>query len=255
VLMFLITLLPYSIYVNAHSKEFILISNQGKAMMLDSHNEFVKYGFWGWQRQTDPKSFYLNDNMQNASNLKRIANFYMHYPELIFKLIKEKLASGFLVLSFCWLLILCLLADHFRLIINRFVRKKFFRGIYGSISLAMILFGFIMVLIRLKCQLYFLNTGIYKWLDIMNIIIIPLALALIILVIWNYKKQKVITIPFIMTAVILNFMFMVAATCVPILDTRFVKVIDFVFILISVHYFIRYTTVISTLEKPITYAV
>ena len=68
-----------------------------------------------------------------------------------------------------------------------------------------------------------------------------------VLFIWNYKKEKAIQFPFILSAVILNFIFMVAATCVPILDTRFVKIIDFIFILLAVHYLINYSIKVLTI--------
>ena len=244
---FVCTILPYSLFVNSHSKEFILISNQGKAMMLDSHNEFVKYGFWGWKRQTDPKSFYLNDKMENAATLKRIANFYSHHPELILKLIKEKLISGFLVLIFCWLLILCFIADQISLLLQKYSSNRIIKKLYGVLSIVFIIAGFVLVAGRLKGQLYFMNTGIYKWLDLMTVLFIPLLILMAALYIWNFKKQKALQIPFILSAIILNFVFMVAATCVPILDTRFVKVIDFIFILLAVHYLINYSKKVLTI--------
>jgi hypothetical protein len=248
-MMFILTILPYSLYVNSHSKEFILISSQGKIVMLESHNEFIKYGFWGPQGRTDPKSFYYNDHMENASQLTRVANFYKHHPELIFKLLKEKLITGFTVLSFFWLLIFCIIADHIRLLIERYCKNRNISRLYGLFSIVLIIAGFVLIAMRLKGQLYLLDTRIFKWFDFVDVFFIPLLLFIVVLVIWNYKKEKAIQYPFILSAVILNFLFMVAATCLPILDNRYVKVIDFIFVLLSVHYLISYITKVFVNSK------
>jgi 4-amino-4-deoxy-L-arabinose transferase-like glycosyltransferase len=253
-IMFVLTILPYSVYVNTHSKEFIMISSQGKAAMLDSHNEYVKYGFWGWQWQTDPKSYYHTDD-QKESTIKRIVNFYMHYPSLFLKLIKDKITTGFAVLSFFWLLMLCMLADQVRLVILRYVKNKLLIKTYGLLSLVMIITGFLLIFIRLRNQLYFLDNSIFKWLDLMGIVFVPLILILAALYVWNYKKEKAISSPLIFNALILNYVFMIAVTCVPIMETRYVKVIDYIFILLSVHYLLSYIRLVKTTFKTIPDAV
>jgi len=146
-------------------------------------------------------------------------------------------------------------ADHIRLVIERYSSNKNIRKVYGVFSILLIVAGFILIAFRLKGQLYFMNTGIYKWLDQMSVVFIPMLILMAALYVWNYKKEKAIQVPFILTAVILNFLFMVAATCVPILDTRFVKVIDFVFIMLSVHYLISYTIRVFSASKNLPDAV
>jgi hypothetical protein len=111
---------------------------------------------------------------------------------------------------------------------------------YGVLSLGMIIAAFILVLLKIKWQFYFLDNSIFKWLDLMNIIYFPLLLLLIVLSLWNYKKPKLIESPLIFNALILNFMLMIALTCVPILETRFVKVIDYIFILLAIYYLASY---------------
>ena len=118
-----LTILPWANYASNRAGETIILSTQGKQVLLDGHNEYAQGGWTpGWSSNKD--SFYNNDNMEGKSIILRIINFYKHYPLKLPKLAIQKLIFGFIPFVYLWLLFTLIIIENIRNIIERVVKNK-----------------------------------------------------------------------------------------------------------------------------------
>ena len=274
---FILPILPYSIYVNLHAKEyyatfdgivgkpypsadytkkpsFIFISTQGKTMLLDAHNEYVYYGFWNPQWKNEPRSFYNNDKMSDKSAAIRIFNFYSSHPKLIFKLLKEKILSGFFTMYFFCFVILIFIFDSVRMLfLSFFEKRKLIYSIFLVSTVLLIISGMLLYVTTFSGPVYFMRQSFFQHYVLMGNIMIGTLLFMLIAAILNRKKEKLIHPPFIISATFLSFVFMIAITCDPGVEFRFVKLLDFIFILFSFYYFFVYLELALKICKSLSF--
>jgi hypothetical protein len=266
-LVFIFTLAPYVLYQNTGLKkrltgpylnipnsskgDFIFISTQGRIMLLESHNEYIKYGFWSEISYNNPNSFYARDGMAGKPQIWRVVNFYKHFPARFFRLMKEKISSGFLVFYSFWGILLLFLFDNIRLLLERYRWWNRLNKVYLVTSMLAFLALFELVVYKLRGNVYgWTKQPIFELIDAVNTyFVIGLALVVTFIIV-NYKKSLAVKVPHIFAFILLNFALMIILSCVPRLEFRYVKVIENLFILFFFTYFIQYARqLISSFKK------
>jgi hypothetical protein len=183
--------------------------------------------------------------MEGKPTSLRVLNFYSYHPELILKLAKDKLVTGFFVYYSFWLIILLLVADRLSLLVNRLVRKKILRKVF----ITGIAIGLFLAAIRIFDTLwgneYLISEKLLAFIKQVNRYFVWGLIVLLGLLLLNFRQKLLIRIPFIFTAVIAGFAGMVVLTCLPIQELRFVKVIDYVFLLIAIVYLFEYLAFVA----------
>lgn len=95
---FLLPLAAYSTYATHVSGSFVLLSRQGRSVLLAGNNEIaVETGGWSPQWTEDPRSFF-NQELErdpDRSTLSLVASFYARDPILLGKAIPRKLVAMF----------------------------------------------------------------------------------------------------------------------------------------------------------------
>jgi len=231
---FLLPIAVYSIYLNTKLDKFVLISTQGEAALLDSHNEYMKNGFWAPDWRQYPNSFYNTDQMKNRPAFLRVINFYKSHPKLILKLAKDKLLYGFMVFYSIWLLYLILLADGLLWITGRFIKNKHAVRLVGYVIFIGFLSAFARVIMLLQGNEYILNEKLVAQITSLGSYFIWLLLAGTGMLLLGIYNKRFSGIPNIFIIIFTSFVIMVVLTCLPIREIRYIKVIDFMFILTGI---------------------
>ena len=208
----------FDIFIN---DSFIILSSQGKSALLDGHNEFVvNSGKAEPEWRDDKNSFYNNDKMENASSIIRIINFYKHYPNLIPKLIKNKIVVSFSYFKFFWLILVIFIIESCGFVINKYFKNKLFYLFFVILTIPVFLLPF------------YYNVTNDNIIYIFLILIPPVIFTII-----NKAKHTVFKVPVIFYIIFLNFFLM---TIIFYGFKRLIVVIDFIFILTSVYYLLEY---------------
>lgn len=239
-LFFVIPIAIYSAYINTRSNKFVLISTQGEAILLDSHNEYMKNGFWAPDWRQYSSSFYNNDHKNGQSAVGRVLYFYMNNPNMVIKLAKEKIVTGFFIYHSVWLIVLLLFFENLSIILNRFLTSKTTQRIKGIAISFLLLFSFAFIVWIIADNVYFISDKLLLFIVFLNKYLFWLLIPLIILMIYNSRKPGIFKIPSIFTIILLSFLTMVVLTCLPIRELRFIKVIDFIMLFIAVIYCIHF---------------
>ena len=199
-----------------------------KYYVLDGHNEYVSGdgGHAEWRINKD--SFYNNDNMGGASSICRIVNFYMYHPHLIFRLMWNKINSGFSHFKYLWVILILFIVEALYRYSSKFLTNRKFWQVSGILVLPLILLP---VYYPVEDNNYF------------SIALLMLVALLIVLIIKG--KQTVFKAPAIFYFVFINFvLFTIMATG----EKRWTQVMDFIIVLSAIHYLFKYY--IELLEPP-----
>jgi len=217
---------------------FFLVSTQSQRLLLNGHNEYVpaltqngQYIFpeGGWlpKWETIKESFYNNDKMQGKSSIKRVINFYKHYPHLIFKLIIDKVILSFSHFKFLWLIILLYLLELYGIIINNFT-NKYIKLIYDKLLILLLFFGILGIIYIFPPDRNIIS--IYK---ILTFIIFPA----IIIKYFAKNNTMLLKIPPILNIIFINFLL---TSIIVFGFQRFTQVMDFIILIVSFEYLIKF---------------
>ena len=207
---------------------FIILSAQGKSVLLDGHNEFVvNKGKAEPEWRDDKNCFYNNDKMKASSSIIRVINFYKHYPNLILKLIKKKIVISFSFFKFFWLILAIFIIESYGFFINKYFKNKLFYLLFTILTIPIFFLPFYYNVTN--------NNIIYIFL-----ILIPPVIFTII----NKAKHTVFKVPVIFYIIFLNFFLM---TIIFYGFQRLIIVINFIFVFTSVYYLLKY--ILITLKR------
>jgi 4-amino-4-deoxy-L-arabinose transferase-like glycosyltransferase len=229
----LFTISPWSLYASMKSNSFILLSTQGGGSLLDGNNEFNSDGGWHpeWRNRKD--SFYNNGALAQASTIEKIARFYTQHPSLLPRLIVKKLVKGFVPMMFLLLIIAIFIIERYVVCIEMYVKNTFRAFVYYTFALFMLTlstFG-VYFLSEKPSSLYAVFRG-NLLISILLLIAVSLPLLLVRL------KNVGLRIPSVFVMIFLNFVILIALFFADsgVYKSRFVQVMDFIFILVALQY-------------------
>lgn len=234
-----ISLLPWSLYASKSTNSVVILSKQSGNTLLDGNNEFAKGG-WTPEWISDKNSFYNNDGMQDKPAIIRLINFYKHHPKLLPELLAKKMIYGFVPFIFLWFFIATLFIESVLYYLIRYLKSE------------KVILPFL-ILIAIPIYILVINLWNFNYQVFYDSIAKHLYLLLILSIvpfILNYFKNKsdktnqfkTFSTPAFFILILLNFVFI---TCILFGDivfkeNRFVGVINFMFIILSVQYMIEY---------------
>lgn len=218
---FILVIGSWSIFASLKTDSFIVLSTQAETVLLDCNNEFCLDGGWHpeWKVGKSKTSFYANDQMEGSSSTLRVINFYLNHVDIAPRIFYNKVVRGFDSFTF---LLLAMLS-----IVLLGVEKSF-----SSFRLppSVKFFGIVPFFIITSSFLILNDFGLFK-----NSFLIPgyiiVAVIFIFLITQLREKFRAHT-PFIMIALLLNFLIM---TLISFGEPRYVRVIDFLFILWGIY--------------------
>ncbi len=197
---------------------------------LDTHNELAINGDWRPEWRNDPNSFYYNDEMAEAPALLRIANFYVHNPGKILVMAFNKINRGFNNFKFLRVALIFLLL----------------RGIWSMIK------GRVSIKVEIAIMLICLPFVLAPFYEPLSQTLVLSAATLMILVIpltiYFRKRLSMFQYPAIFNVVFFNFL---VITVLAMGMTRWIQVMDFIFILVAIHFFRQYFNYIMQSLKEI----
>jgi len=247
---FALTVLPWSVYASVKSGELILISTQGKAVFMDTNNEYAD-GRWRPQWKRDPNSFYMNDGMQESSAIFRVANFYLHNPGTLPVLLWKKFVQGYGYLLTTWILLLVLFLDSVRVLLKKALTANLIRWLFSLIMVLMtgiIVYYWKTYLMADVLHFYTIlsSTTAIRWFQLLLI-----ALAIVVPTYLSRNGRMHVKAPEIFVLLFFNFLIVTLLTCADhtIYPSRYVKVMDFVLILFTVHYISSFTVTMVKLPR------
>lgn len=221
-----LTILPWSIYASSNEGELVLLSTQGKTLLLDCNNENTIDGQWHpeW-RHGDTNMFYNHDNMQTSMPLLRVINFYTKNDVSFISSVKNKILTSHFAFPFLWLMIALFFAELIGRMLSRWTQNKsmhFLYAFFGSILLGLIVYGAFVIDLKDVQPNYW---GV-----------LFCVLTAVFMCLAGFTKAP-LHLPVIFHIIFLNiFLVTVVAWGAP----RFVEVIDFVFILYGIQWVIRF---------------
>lgn len=95
-LVFALPVAAYSAYASVRSSALVVLTTQGRAVLLDGNNErSVQSGGWHPEWKTDPQSFYRQRlrAAPGSSGIALVAAFYSSRPQVIPRVLVNKLAA------------------------------------------------------------------------------------------------------------------------------------------------------------------
>jgi len=219
---------PWSAFASNKTHKLVILTTQANFMLLDGHNEYLSKNEYSGSSKwvNDKSSFYNNDKMQGVSSVKRVINFYMHYPQMIYKLAIGKILTAFSPFIFFWLFLIIYLIDKTYNFLRNLFKKQNKNYAKLSVIFIVLIFAYILFILNNISVFY-----AFAFLLIMSIII-----SLI-----SRSKAPIIEIPVIFYIIFLNsllitLIFMVAGGS----QSRYVCVMDFIFILTSIYYLYKF---------------
>jgi 4-amino-4-deoxy-L-arabinose transferase-like glycosyltransferase len=228
-----IVLGSWSAFASMKTKSFVFLSTQTEAVLLDCNNEFCLDGGWHpeWRGAKSETSFYANDQMEGSSSALRVINFYLNHSEIIPTIFYNKIVRGFNGFTF-------LLLAMISVILLAMDKRFFFLGRRPTLRFFFVAPIFILTC----CFLLISHFGLFK---IPFLIPGYITLGTVILFLYVHLQRKFKTdSPFIFVIVLLNFLIM---TLISFGEPRYIRVIDFLFILWGVQ---GITTVFTRLVEP-----
>jgi 4-amino-4-deoxy-L-arabinose transferase-like glycosyltransferase len=236
------TILPWSLYASLQSNSFVFLSTQGSGSLLDGNNEFNSDGGWHPEWRDRKDSFYNNDSLAQASAMVRVVHFYTHHPDMVPKLIVKKLIKGFAPMMFLLLIFAIIIIERYVVFIDTYVRNKSHASVYYTFALSMLALSIFLAyyLSERPSSMYTVFRG-SQFINILFLIAILLPLLVIRL------KDLDLHLPPIFFMVFLNFAIIIVMFFAEsgVYRSRFVKVMDFIFILTAIQYLFTFTNKIT----------
>ncbi|MFH1319477.1 MAG: hypothetical protein ABII90_02335 [Bacteroidota bacterium] len=199
-----------------------------KHYALDGHNEYVSGNGGSSEWRINKDSFYNNDNMGDASSICRIVNFYRYHPLLIFKLMWNKINSGFSHFKYLWVILILFIVETLFRYSSKLLTKTLFYRVSGIIVLPLVLLP---VYYPIEDNNYF------------SLALLMLVALLIVLI--SKGKQTIFNAPAIFYFVFINF---VLITIFSTGEKRWTQVMDFIIVLSAIHYLFKYY--IEVIRRP-----
>ena len=194
---------------------------------LDVHNEYMKEGEWRPEWRNDKKSFYNNDGMGNSPAAFRIANYYLYHPSQILSNIIFKIQSGFSGFVFLWIILLLYLTER---VVETGCTVSLKRNRVPKVVLCFVLALPIPLIV-------FYYKEILSGLPIIPVLI---GACLLMYLITKTNKSDPIAIglkaPVIFLTVFINFLLI---TVIAMGVERWIRVMDFLFVLTAVYYALK----------------
>ncbi|NLN73470.1 MAG: MFS transporter [Bacteroidales bacterium] len=155
--------LSFLLYATKHSHIFFLMRYHGSTGIMDINNEYVTNSHPNNSWAFDSTSFYLNDNLQDKSELFRVLNFYWNNPKKLSEISLQKLNNYFENIAPAIPLIILIMVFFNTLYLKKRNRKKTLL----SILISIFILGFLifvpsyksLVLIFSLLHLYFSEKG------------------------------------------------------------------------------------------------
>jgi len=235
----LFTVLPWCLYASMKSHSIVFVSTQGDAILLNTNNEYCNNGIWYPEWKDKKESFYNNDNMEGKPGIIRVLNFYEHHPNLILKILEKKLVQSYNYFLFFWIIIILFIIEALLIFF-----RKYFSGLY--IYLCMLAFPLLILFVTY--WIMFLGQDYHHILQafsnnpsVMKLEGWAIGLSAIFIVFLMRKHYFLLKIPSVFYILFLNFFlvsFIIGADHA-VYASRYVRVMDFVFVLIAVVYSIN----------------
>lgn len=210
-----VVVFPWSIYASTKSTETVFLSTQTKYIIFDGNNEISSDGDWHpeWHKENNQQTFLYNTaEFQDVGVLQGVILFYSKKPELLFPNYVGKLNRAFSGLPFHHLMTISLL---FLFIIHR-SNKKFIKQASTTLYLLAVAFCF--------SNLYLDYTFILSSVGVILVIFTLLSDKTL-----ESRPRAVLWILYV------NFFILTALTYG---NKRFIEVIDFLYILLALTYFL-----------------
>jgi len=245
---FAVTVLPWSLYASIKSGSLILISTQGKAVLLDTNNEYAK-GRWHPEWKRDENSFYKNDNLEDAPPIFRVMNYYFQNPARLPVLLWKKTLHGYFYLLPVWILLFIFFMESYLGLLKRILASNLLNWFFIVMTCSTV--GLIVYYWS-----KYIMADVHHFYSVLSAdaIVRRLQLFLMLLVIilpalLNRFHRTVFSAPPVFIIIFLNFFIVTLLTCADhaIYPSRYVKVMDFILILTTVHYLSNF---LGSLAKP-----
>jgi len=226
----ILTILPWSTYASIKSGKLIVLSTQGENVFLDGNNEHADDGGWHPEWHQDDDSFYNSDAVRHMSWPVKVMKFHLKYLNRMPTVLKAKLTRAFSPLFALWVIFLLIIIDYWgnkiRQMSNSFAYSVFMlatlTGLLMSLALSFVEtpYGeYLMLLSRTNLN--------FRWTFFI------VLTATIVAVSIDRKTRLSIEFPLALTAFFLNFIIL---TLLTFGESRFVGVMDFMFILVAFQY-------------------
>jgi hypothetical protein len=231
--------IPWSVYASIKTGHPVILSTQGENALLDTNNEFTSDGRWhpeGFSNGVD--TFYLQPWIKKYPDIIKVLIFYSLHPNSIPPTLFHKIDYGFTNFPFFELLILLLI--YFQV---SEISKNPLIVILSSAPVIYFCYMEIFAPISL--------TGIYRNQPLLWLLHSPILIIILsALMIYNFIKGKsgnIKSIPIFFVILYLNF-FLISVTIFGL--TRYVQVIDFMFMLTAFRYLLLFgESIIKTYAK------
>ena len=214
---FVLTILPWSLYASLKTNSFVLLSTQTEKIIMHSNNEDCIDGDWHheWKNIGGEKYFYTHDGMENASSSSRVLNFYNQNINLLPEIMIGKIQRGFASFTSFLLILLLYIVEFYALLLNKYFKNIAIHLFYVFFSIV-----FIVLLLGFKFNLPF-NFNCIK------------MLFLLILPSLFFFREKLFKVPVLFYIYFINLLLI---TIIFSGEPRYVGVMSFIFILISIQY-------------------
>lgn len=230
---FIATILPWSIYASTKSNSLIFLSTQESTLLFAYNNEYSLDGCWHPEYISSTNSFYNNDGMENKPSVMRIGNFYLKNPQLFIQIMSQKVVRSLHSFAFLWAYLIGSL-----LIVLSNLFKKNRATVYKTSIFA--IFSLLVLIIISGLNV---NSLLYNYYFILfhNTYIVLALLFLGIYSIINSSNDYKLKPPSIFLIISLNFALIMVlfGNDDAVYYSRFIKVIDFIFILLGSHFLIN----------------
>jgi len=220
--------LPWSMYASMQTRSFIIFSteslNQG---MFDAHNEYTAIdGEWHPEWETDLQSVYNRDGMKAYPDSIRIMHFYLEHPMRLVRLPLSKMVAAFTTVPSVVLLVILLMLEG---LLGSLLSQRVWR--LAALVVGLAVWWMAIDDNRLYTMTMPLVNTPYMW------TLFPGALAVGALVLRRFLLRSFERFPLMVTAVILNFFFIMILVMSDsaVYRSRHVKVADFLCILLAAY--------------------
>lgn len=217
--------IPWSVYASVKTRQLVVLSTQGSNALLDTNNEYTSDGLWhpeGYSYSVN--NYYRQPWIQKYPDPVKVILFYWQHPTALPVTMFHKIDYAFSYFP-CFIIII-LLMIYFQ--ITDGGKSQIFR----QIALIPLLYYIIRLFIS-PMQITLINrTQPIIWLYHSPV----LLLILVLISIFNRirgRKSIVSNIPIELVILFLNF-FLISVIIFGL--TRYIQVIDFIFILVAIRY-------------------
>jgi hypothetical protein len=222
---------PWSVYASAKTSKPVILSSQLSVALLECNNELtIKAGEWKRQgyRSGNEKMFYFRDDIKHKSTAGKLISFYKEYKEEIPKMIKNKVNRGFTQFGFIQATLLILLIR-----IGYFIRDRN-KGLFWSTYSALLLaYPLTFIMTKISEGVFSNYTSISDFSNSSTLISF-FTLSLVIFIIFKERYyNNTIRLP---DFALLAFFGYLLLSIIFVGEHRYIKVIDFIFILTTIHY-------------------